>query len=64
MSGLPLALIRGENSDLTSSATADEMQRRRPDLIRADIADRGHVPFLDEPDSIKALNSWITLLSA
>ena len=64
LSGLPLALIRGENSDLTSSATADEMQRRRPDLIRADIADRGHVPFLDEPDSIKALNSWITLLSA
>ena len=64
LAGLPLALIRGENSDLLSAATADEMQRRRPDLIRADIADRGHVPFLDEPASLKALNSWITLLSA
>ena len=64
LAGLPLALIRGENSDLLSAATADEMQRRRPDLIRTDIADRGHVPFLDEPASLKALNSWITLLSA
>ena len=64
LASLPLALIRGENSDLLSAATADEMQSRRPDLIRADIADRGHVPFLDEPASLKVLNSWITLLSA
>jgi pimeloyl-ACP methyl ester carboxylesterase len=31
--GLPLALIRGASSDLLSAATAEEMQRRRPDMI-------------------------------
>ncbi len=57
--GLPLALIRGANSDLLSEATADEMLRRRPDIIRADIADRGHVPFLDEADALDALTEWL-----
>ncbi|WP_333712347.1 alpha/beta fold hydrolase, partial [Yoonia sp.] len=38
LDGLPLALIRGGNSDLLSKATADEMSRRRPDMLRADIA--------------------------
>ncbi|MEO0486959.1 MAG: alpha/beta hydrolase [Pseudomonadota bacterium] len=55
---LPLALIRGENSDLLSRETAEEMQRRRPDMIWADIPDRGHVPFLDEPESIAVLHDW------
>ena len=63
LAGKPLCLIRGANSDLLSAATAEEMQRRRPDLIRADIPDRGHVPFLDEPSSLKALNTWINSLS-
>lgn len=57
--GLPLCLIRGTNSDLLSSATADEMARRRPDMIRAEVPDRGHVPFLDEPESLAALGLWL-----
>ncbi|MCG3267028.1 alpha/beta fold hydrolase [Yoonia sp. I 8.24] len=57
--GLPLALIRGVNSDLLSAETADEMSRRRPDMIRADIPGRGHVPFLDEPQSLTALHAWL-----
>ena len=60
--GLPLALIRGENSDLLSRQTAAEMSRRRPDMIRTDVPDRGHVPFLDEPQSLEALRAWLTLL--
>ena len=59
LGGLPLALIRGANSDLLSEETADEMLRRRPDIIRADIADRGHVPFLDEDDALDALTEWL-----
>lgn len=62
LNGLPLALIRGANSNLLSSATAGEMARRRPDMIRADIADRGHVPFLDEPAAITALTQWLRKL--
>jgi pimeloyl-ACP methyl ester carboxylesterase len=62
LDGLPLALIRGANSDLLTTTTADEMTRRRPDMIRADIAGRGHVPFLDEPDALAALHQWLEKL--
>lgn len=62
MEGLPLALIRGANSDLLASETASEMRRRRPDMIFADVPDRGHVPFLDEPESLAALRQWIDRL--
>ncbi len=56
---LPLAAIRGANSDLLSVATWEEMQRRRPDGIFAEVPDRGHVPFLDEPRALTALQSWL-----
>lgn len=62
LEGLPLALIRGANSDLLSRATADEMARRQPDMIRTEVPDRGHVPFLDEAESLDALRKWIARL--
>ncbi len=55
----PMAVIRGVNSDLLSAATLEQMQKYKPDLVFAKIAGRGHVPFLDEPEAIKALRSWI-----
>jgi pimeloyl-ACP methyl ester carboxylesterase len=60
--GLPLALIRGANSDLLSAATAVEMRRRRPDMIFAEVPDRAHIPFLDEPESLAAIHSWLELM--
>ena len=57
--GLPLALIRGQNSDLLTRATAAEMRRRRPDMICAEVPDRAHVPFLDEPESLAAIRAWL-----
>ncbi len=57
--GLPLALIRGANSDLLTVATADKMAERRPDMIRSDVPGRGHVPFLDEPQALDALHRWL-----
>ncbi|UFM63267.1 alpha/beta hydrolase [Paracoccus sp. MA] len=56
---LPLALIRGANSELLSHDTAAEMQRRRPDMILADVPDRGHIPYLDEPEAVAAINAWL-----
>ncbi|MBL3573236.1 alpha/beta hydrolase [Rhodovulum sulfidophilum] len=55
LDGLPLALIRGAHSDILSPETASEMQRRRPDMIFAEIPDRGHPPFLDEPAAVAAI---------
>jgi len=62
MNGLPVALIKGANSDLLSVETADEMSSRRPDMIRADVPARGHVPFLDEPEALNAIHAWLEQL--
>lgn len=58
----PLAAIRGANSDLLSPETFAEMRRRRPDTIAAEVPGRGHVPFLDEPESLEAIRAWISRL--
>jgi pimeloyl-ACP methyl ester carboxylesterase len=58
LAGLPIALIRGANSNLLAEATADEM-RRRPDMGYANVPDRGHVPFLDEPEAVAVIRRWI-----
>ena len=62
LQGAPVALIRGANSDLLSMATAQAMQSRRPDLIFADVPDRAHIPFLDEPEALHVLNRWLEAL--
>ena len=62
LSGLPLACLRGANSDLLSPETFAEMKRRRPDMIAVEVPDRGHIPFLDEPESLNALRRWLDML--
>jgi pimeloyl-ACP methyl ester carboxylesterase len=57
--GLPVALIRGANSDLLSQACTNEMRRRRPDMIFASVPDRAHIPFLDEPEAVAALRAFV-----
>ena len=57
--GLPLALLRGANSDLLSEATAAEMSRRRPDMRFAEVPDRAHIPFLDEPESLAVIHDFL-----
>lgn len=57
--GLPLALIRGANSDLLSEETAAKMQARRPDMMFAEIPDRAHIPFLDEPEAVALVRAWL-----
>ncbi|WBU59371.1 alpha/beta fold hydrolase [Paracoccus albus] len=57
--GLPVAVIRGANSDLLGREAFAEMQRRRPDGIYAEVPDRAHVPWLDEAESLGAVRRWI-----
>ena len=57
--GLPLALIRGANSDLLSADTAAQMRHRRPDMDFAEVPDRAHIPFLDEPQAVDCLHAWL-----
>jgi pimeloyl-ACP methyl ester carboxylesterase len=61
--GLPLALIHGVNSDVLSAETARQMRDRRPDLLYAAVPDRGHIPFLDEPEALAAIRAWLARVS-
>jgi pimeloyl-ACP methyl ester carboxylesterase len=56
---MPLALLRGAGSDVLSADTAQAMRKRRPDLLYADVPDRGHAPFLDEPEAIACIRQWL-----
>lgn len=58
----PLALIWGMNSDLLSEATVARMQARAPGMILAKVPNRGHTPFLDEPEALAALTTWLEAL--
>jgi pimeloyl-ACP methyl ester carboxylesterase len=63
LNGLPLAALRGENSTLLTRDCWAKMQATRPDMIAAEVADRGHVPFLDEPSSKDVIEKFITALT-
>ena len=56
---IPTGVIRGSNSDLLGAATLSDMHKRKPDLISAEVPDRGHVPFLDEPEALDVLRKTL-----
>jgi pimeloyl-ACP methyl ester carboxylesterase len=60
---LPLALIRGANSDLLTRETAQDMQARRPDMHFAEVPGRAHIPFLDEPEALTLIRSFLAGLA-
>ncbi|MCQ0971564.1 alpha/beta hydrolase [Paracoccus sp. TK19116] len=57
--GMPVAVIRGENSDLLSMDTFARMQQRRPDGIYIEVPGRAHVPWLDEAESLAVIRAWL-----
>ncbi|MEM7614405.1 MAG: alpha/beta hydrolase, partial [Pseudomonadota bacterium] len=62
LEGVPLAVVRGANSDLLTADSFAEMQARRPDMIARTVPNRGHVPFLDEPEALDALTKLIAAI--
>jgi pimeloyl-ACP methyl ester carboxylesterase len=56
---MPCLVIRGELSDILSEEIVDMMHSVKPDLQRATIPKRGHVPLLDEAESIHAIDSFL-----
>jgi pimeloyl-ACP methyl ester carboxylesterase len=59
LAGLPLALIRGANSDLLAPETVAKMQAQRPDMRFAEVPDRAHIPFLDEPEAVALIRAFL-----
>ncbi len=64
LSGVPCLVLRGEHSDLLSGETVAEMKRRHPGLLAETVANRGHVPFLDEAECLSALAEWLAKVDA
>ena len=56
---VPTLVLRGATSDILSTATFERMQREKPDLVRAEVPDRGHVPLLDEPAAVAAIDAFL-----
>ena len=55
----PILAIRGAYSDILSQATFARMQREKPDLEVLEVANRGHVPLLDEPECLAAIDEFL-----
>lgn len=59
LAGAPLLAIRGDRSDVLSARTLDEMRARLPGMAALTLADRGHAPFLDEPEAVAAIRALL-----
>lgn len=60
---VPTLVIRGESSDILSPSTVATMQARKPDLEVVTIPNRGHVPLLDETESVAAIDRFLNSLA-
>lgn len=56
---IPTLVIRGENSDILSAKTVEAMRATRSDLRTVTLRDRGHAPFLDEPEVLRAIDELL-----
>jgi pimeloyl-ACP methyl ester carboxylesterase len=59
LGNLPVLAIRGALSDILSAATFARMQREKPNLVALTVAGRGHVPLLDEPECLAAIDTFL-----
>jgi pimeloyl-ACP methyl ester carboxylesterase len=63
LKAVPMLAIRGALSDILSEATFARMQRENPGLVPLTVANRGHVPLLDEPECLAAIDAFLASLA-
>jgi pimeloyl-ACP methyl ester carboxylesterase len=59
ITGKPILVIHGELSDILSAATLEKMRAEKPDLAVISIGNVGHAPFLNEPQSVAAIDAFL-----
>ena len=64
MADMPLALVRGELSDLLSPETASAMQAKVPAMDFALVSSVGHAPTLEEPEAVAAIDRLLAKVLA
>ena len=62
--GVPTLVIQGRNSDILSDRTVAAMIAEREECRAVQLADRGHAPFLDEPEAVTAIRAFLARPSA
>lgn len=62
LGAIPMLVIHGATSDILSAGTVERMQREKPDLERLTVGNRGHVPLLDEPEALTAIDRFLSRL--
>jgi pimeloyl-ACP methyl ester carboxylesterase len=56
---MPTLVIHGKLSDVLDQPTVERMLREKPDLQLCTVPNRGHVPLLDEPVCVGALDDFL-----
>jgi pimeloyl-ACP methyl ester carboxylesterase len=59
LTGIPLLVLRGENSDLLSAKTVEEMAERHPQLTAVTIHAQGHAPLLNDRFSMGVIADFL-----
>lgn len=57
---IPALVIRGENSDLLSEETVEEMRRRHPAMAAVTVPNQGHAPLLKDGPTIESIRHFLT----
>lgn len=55
---IPVFVVRGENSDLLTAATVEEMRRRHPMLTSVTVPNEGHAPLLKDAPTVDAIGQF------
>ncbi len=56
---VPVTLLWGVLSDILTADIIDKMTAAKSDLVVVPVANRGHVPLLDEPEVLSAIDTFI-----
>ncbi|MEL7445340.1 MAG: alpha/beta hydrolase [Pseudomonadota bacterium] len=59
LASIPIAVVRGADSDILSRDTLAEMGRRHRGMTETEIPLRGHAPILDEHEAVTAITEFI-----
>ena len=64
LANIPLLVIQGELSDILTDDIVRRMLDKKPDMQHLKLANRGHPALLDEPDCLRAIDSFIGDINA
>jgi len=56
---MPCLLLHGALSDVLTADIVERMQAGKPDLEVVTVPERGHVPLLDEPAALAAIDRFL-----